>query len=106
MALKSQYHPLAREFLGLLMSDKFAREDVAKLRPEHDEDRSRYHLALARYVNAKLSPREPLPDEAADDFHLYCSEHTEEFRKNIRAHTANPTEYMLACDGFGGKRCT
>jgi hypothetical protein len=105
MPLQPQYHPLAREFLGLLMSDKSAREQVAAL-PEHDRDPDRYHAALAQYVNQRLRPATPLPLEAAGDFHRYVSDCTTDFRENIKAHTPNETEYALACDGFGGKKCT
>jgi|GEM_PF-3745759 len=105
MALHSQFHSLAREYLGLLMTEKSARDEVSAF-PDHDRDPEQYHARLTQFVNQRLSPPTPLPESAGKDFHRYVSERTNDFRQNLRAHTANAQEYELACDGYACRPCT
>jgi hypothetical protein len=95
---------LALRYTGLLMVDKKAREEVSSF-PKHREHPEEYHRRLAEFVNNRLQPAAPLETEEAARLHKHVNDAVEPLRDNLKAHTANEHEYMMAWDGLEGLNC-
>src|SRR5579884_2146174 len=104
MALHPSHESLAREYVGLLLTDPDARDEAAQF-PKHEDDPAGYHRKMVDLVNRRLHPQVALTPETAEEFHRHVSDRLQYFRSNLRAHTASEEEYMLACDGFECGKC-
>ncbi|HEY9179234.1 MAG TPA: hypothetical protein VIO32_00860 [Candidatus Baltobacteraceae bacterium] len=104
MALHPSHESLAREYVGLLLTDPDAREEAARF-PEHDESPDEYHAKMADLVNRRLRPQTPLTAQNAEEFHRHVADRLAYFRSNLREHTAGEEKYTLACDGFECGEC-
>jgi hypothetical protein len=104
MSLDARFHSLAREYVGLMMTDSATREELATW-PSHEQRANDYHQKLREFVNRRLNPAEPLPPEAAADFHQYVYDSLDEFRKHWGSQFADEHAFEIHCDGYCAVRC-
>jgi hypothetical protein len=102
MALDPRFHRIAHEYIGLIMADSEAREEVIGF-PDHDKHREEYHRRLRELVNRRLGAN--LPAEAASDFHRHVYESLKPYRDNMRKHIKDEETFILVCDGYHCREC-
>ena len=96
-----QVQSYAHQYAGMLMLDADARKAMAEC---GHHDRPDFHSKLARVLNDRLQPAQPLDGDDASAICRYTSQNVQEFRMKLKeAAPGCETALMPYMDGWHGQ---